>query len=543
VSTHIEVSGQHDSLLVNGNYTLNEPNYNGTPIPTIKGGVSYSNDSLFFHAWVPSLDSSVYANASLPLRLSLGDEQSGYFQMSDDFQANLNIDSLKITSPEMSSYQHMEAGAYLQGSLKASGKLAKPQIYGQLKIDSAFIYNQKQGVFYQQIDGVFTFKDSTVNIDTLLVLTDKGYLAGKGEMVFDSTIISGKLRSTNVETNINGFDLLQHNDYKVNISGNPYWKPDNDGHPSFGGKVSVNRSSFNLPSLIKTGTETGHKDNVPLLLQAIQEEDTTIQITREVKKKEVSPLLNQMRGRLTIDIPRATWLKGDDMNIEISGDFDIAKSGDYFELFGDVEVVRGYYILYGRKFNIEKGVITFTGGETPDPRLEITAEYTFRSSDKEKHILRLSVGGILSEPEIAFTLDDDAISESDAVSIMIFGKTMDELSYVGQNGIVGSVGSNMLANMITSSLNSTIGQRFKLDMIEVNSTENWQSAAFVVGKYITNDLFVIYQRGFGETEDDEITPETITLEYELSKLLFFRLQGGSSKTSGFDVILKIESSK
>jgi len=65
----------------------------------------------------------------------------------------------------------------------------------------------------------------------------------------------------------------------------------------------------------------------------------------------------------------------------------------------------------------------------------------------------------------------------------------------------------------------------------------------VVGKYITNDLFVIYQRGFGETEDDEITPETITLEYELNKLLFFRLQGGSSKTSGFDVILKFESSK
>jgi autotransporter translocation and assembly factor TamB len=97
--------------------------------------------------------------------------------------------------------------------------------------------------------------------------------------------------------------------------------------------------------------------------------------------------------------------------------------------------------------------------------------------------------------------------------------------------------------MVSSQLNKTIGTRLKLDMIEINATENWQSAAFVVGKYITNDLFVIYQRGFGEAEGDEITPETITLEYELNRLLFFRLQSGSSKESGVDVILKFESKK
>ena len=77
-------------------------------------------------------------------------------------------------------------------------------------------------------------------------------------------------------------------------------------------------------------------------------------------------------------------------------------------------------------------------------------------------------------------------------------------------------------------------------MIEINATENCTSAAFVVGKYITNDLFVTYQRGFGETEGEEITPETITLEYELNRFIFLHLQSGSSKTSGLDVILKFE---
>ena len=74
----------------------------------------------------------------------------------------------------------------------------------------------------------------------------------------------------------------------------------------------------------------------------------------------------------------------------------------------------------------------------------------------------------------------------------------------------------------------------------MDATENWQSAAFVVGKYITNDIFVIYQRGFGEVEGDEITPETITVEYEISDKFLIRLQSGSSTTSGMDVILKFE---
>ena len=99
----------------------------------------------------------------------------------------------------------------------------------------------------------------------------------------------------------------------------------------------------------------------------------------------------------------------------------------------------------------------------------------------------------------------------------------------------------MLAKAVTSQLSKTLGTRFNLDMIEVTATENWQSAAFVVGKYVTNDLFVIYQRGFGETDGDEITPEMIILEYELNRILFVRLQSGSSKESGFDVILKFES--
>ncbi|MCU4155010.1 translocation/assembly module TamB [Carboxylicivirga sp. A043] len=542
LSLAAKLMGSPDSVILKGDYQLRNIYFNEIVAPKLEGHLAYAVDTFAVDVWSPDLDSTVYANAHLPIKLIL--DSAGYsMKVPETFKAEVVVDSLEVVTPDIPEFAHVKAGILVDGKVRAEGAFDKPLFYGQINLDNGFVDDHEQGVYYKDVHGQLVFRENNLNVDTFYIGSTKGYYASKGHLLFDSTLVSGKIIASNIETDIKNFQVVQHKNYDVNISGNPHYRSDIEGEPRFGGGILVNRSSFYIPGLVTNDEDQKHTKSTPLLVVAIHENDSTYRIEQEVEEEEMSPFMQQLKGRLNIEIPRSTWLKSDDMNIEISGDMDVAKTADYFELFGDVEVVRGYYILYGRKFNIEEGIITFMGGETLDPRLEVSADYVFRGSDKEKHTLELSISEYLSEPEISFTLDGVSISQSDAVSIMVFGKTMDELSYDGQNGIVGSVGSNMLANMVTSSLNNTIGQRFKLDMIEVNSTQNWETAAFVVGKYITNDLFVIYQRGFGETEDDEITPESITLEYELSKVLFFRLQSGSSKTSGFDVILKFESSK
>jgi hypothetical protein len=49
-----------------------------------------------------------------------------------------------------------------------------------------------------------------------------------------------------------------------------------------------------------------------------------------------------------------------------------------------------------------------------------------------------------------------------------------------------------------------------------------------------------YQREFGETQDNDIPTEVVTLEYELTKYLFLQLLEGDAKSSGFDFILNFE---
>jgi len=96
----------------------------------------------------------------------------------------------------------------------------------------------------------------------------------------------------------------------------------------------------------------------------------------------------------------------------------------------------------------------------------------------------------------------------------------------------------IVSNIVSDRLSRAVSEDLKLDVIEVNAQDNWQSAAFVVGKYITDEIFVTYKREFGQSSDNEIVPETITLEYELKKNIFLQMLQGDPKHSGMDVFFK-----
>jgi autotransporter translocation and assembly factor TamB len=356
--------------------------------------------------------------------------------------------------------------------------------------------------------------------------------------------VKGNIISTELAAMANQFYLTKHRNYEIQIDANTFIQTGNQ-QPRYGGWIKVLHSSFYLPALMGS-SGSSHEATPPLLVQALAENDTSQIISEHVdldhadRASRNKEWLENLTGRLRLEIPRGTWIRSEDMKMEITGDLEVVKTGSYFELFGEVNINRGHYILYGKNLKISEGQLAFQGGELIDPQIQFKTEYYFRTSDKQKRNLEMTVSGKLSEPELFFQLDNQEISNSDAFSYLLFGQPMDELSLSNQNGVVGAMSSSMAAQLVSSQLSKTIGNRLNLDMIEVNATENWQSAAFVVGKYITNDLFVIYQRGFGETKGDEITPESITLEYEIRKNVFLRLQSGDSKTAGFDVILKFE---
>lgn len=544
LNSNFRLYGRSNNPLIDGQLEITDPRYGNYALQSMRSDFSYANDKGSIEVTIPEMGNSFFAGINAPFSLSLDSLQLG-FHPPETYEGLFVLDSIDIIEAVKSYAPQDSVRGLLDARIETRGTLDNPQFFGQLHVNDGMYSNKHFGIDYNDIRATVSFNGNEISIDTVLVKQKNGLISVNGELAFDSTIIKGNINSSSVEVDAKNFFLTRHRNYEVLIDANTFVRSEND-KPEFGGEIKVLRSDLYLPALMKE-TQSDVEPDVPMLVEALNESkdsvDSTTRKTVKVKPKKESKFIDQLTGRLQVEIPRNTWIRSSDIRAELNGELEIVKDGPFFEVFGNVKILRGYYMLYGRKLNLKESELIFQGGEEFDPILNIEAEYVYRSSDKEKRYLYLLIRGNLSEPEITFLLDDAEITETDGISVLIFGATSDEIGYGGNNGLLNSIGSNALASMISSQLSKTIGSTFNLDMIEVTTTENWQSAAFVVGKYITNDIFVIYQKGFGEVSGDEITPETIIIEYEINEKLFLRLQSGSAKESGIDMILKFEQEK
>lgn len=544
--TEIDLSGSSENPRVKGFAHINNPEYGVYKLSSLESKFGFENQHAFAELTSSDMGKSFFASINAEVKAYF-DSLKFVYGVPSEFEGSVVFDSVDVSRSLAAFIPNDSLYGVLNGKVDASGYWDNPLFYGNVNVSDAKYVNRNLGIDYDNIKTSVIFDGNKIVLDTVLVRQKNGLISVNGEVEFDSTIIRGNITSSSLQLDADRFFLTQHRNYEILLDANTFIKTKNK-KPEFGGKIKVLRSDVFLPALLSDG-KTDIENDVPLLVKALSDPEDSLSLSKNIQKlvaekeKKVGGFSDILTGRLNVEIPRNTWIKSDDMRIELSGDVEIVKTGPYFEIFGNIDIVRGHYILYGRKLNLTESQLIFQGGEKLDPTLNIAAEYIYRGSDKEKRYLELIITGEMSEPDITFLLDGTEITETDGVSILIFGATSDEIGYGGTNGLIGSVGSNAVASVVTSQLSRTIGTQFKLDMIEITATESWQSAAFVVGKYITNDIFVIYERGFGEVDGDEITPETITVEYELSENLFLRLQSGSSKDSGVDVILKFEQGK
>ena len=91
-----------------------------------------------------------------------------------------------------------------------------------------------------------------------------------------------------------------------------------------------------------------------------------------------------------------------------------------------------------------------------------------------------------------------------------------------------------LSNVVNDVLQSSLG----LDVIEISGKGGWTQGSVSLGKYITNNLFLNYERTFSlDKKDKIIEPQKISLEYQIYRSLFLQAINQGTN-SGFDFILK-----
>ncbi|MCB5251086.1 MAG: translocation/assembly module TamB [Candidatus Cloacimonetes bacterium] len=515
--------------------TLNKSNID---IKDISINLKQTLDSLYTNSSIRLKDNVLNIVGTLPIYLSHSDKGNDAFINKDkQFNLSLFLEKSNLQSLNNLLEPKFQIDGDMSFNLSISNTINNPQLIGTLLLCNAGFKYPEYGTDLKNIYSSLSIKPNNVNLDSLTFNVGKGRLFANGKALFNYekgfSIDSLKIDITSKQAHfLNSSALNSKINSEISVTGNKDYLFLNSSIKLIDTKVNVDhlsksKSSFDL--------------STPLLMQNKSTEKKQSGNAKELKLPE----FKKANINIKLDIPRNTWISGKDMNFELTGLLHATSEKENIFIDGEVEILRGHYSLYGKRFNIEDAKIIFINDKDLNPVLDIKASYKFRE-ENNRRTLYLLISGNLHSPSLSFFLDSEQISEADAVSYIIFGKNMNELSNREQSSVgneisAESIATSLLLNNITSSLNNKIKDALHLDLAEITGYNQYGNTEIQIGKYFGDRVFISYIKEFNIFDTQSSQNESVNLEYQISKRFYLQSEQSSNKSSGIDLIFKWES--
>ncbi len=427
---------------------------------------------------------------------------------------------------------------YLVMDISLTSDLVRHDVGGRIKMTGKSLTIRQLGTRYDDLLFELTGDNESIRLDTLYAEGGDGTLSASGYAMLGD-FVNDYIRSIDFRLLARKFQFSKKRQLRL-VSDMDIKFTGTMDDPRFDADVNIIESRVNIDQFTG-GSGPPLPSQKPLLVAALT--DTT-----EIVYEKVTPEINlskNLSGVAHVTIPRNTWVYGKDMQVELTGDIKALKEGQNLYLTGQVRTVRGDYNLYGRKFRISSASVTFTGGRDIDPILDVKADYIFRDLQQNQRTLRVILTGRINDPKATFTLDGAEIEQADAVSYILFKRsasqlTQNEKSSMNENTSSASFAQGLIIKELSSQLTSSIREQLDLDVLEIQGNEDISKTSVVVGKYITNRLFLSYERRINPSSTNDAETEIMTLEYQINKA--FSIQGtrGNDSSTGVDLIWKYE---
>ncbi|MFA7601459.1 MAG: translocation/assembly module TamB domain-containing protein [Novosphingobium sp.] len=245
--------------------------------------------------------------------------------------------------------------------------------------------------------------------------------------------------------------------------------------------------------------------------------------TTEEPAKPAPGLFSRIRLDLTLSAPERLYVSGMGLESEWRADFRMTGTSAAPVLTGEVELVRGTLSFASRDFELTQGRVTFTGGQTIDPILAMTA-----SEDIDDITVNVNVGGRAYNPQITFS-SVPGLPQDEILSRILFGSSITEISALQAVQLAASLnslrGTGGGLNPMGKLRSATGVSRLR---VLAPDEANGRGTALAAGQYITNDIYVELvtdARGFTATQ----------LEVSLTPWLSLLSQAGGSGATNFNL--------
>jgi translocation and assembly module TamB len=198
--------------------------------------------------------------------------------------------------------------------------------------------------------------------------------------------------------------------------------------------------------------------------------------------------------------------------------------GQLTKATGEINIAEGNYRAYGQRLEVERGRAIYTGGPLTNPGLDV------RAVRKVNDITAgLNVSGSLNQPNLEI-FSEPAMSQTDALAYLILGRPLESADNEDGNKMakaalaLGLTGGDVIAR--------SLGDRFGLDDMRIETSDQGDQAALVVGRYLSPKLYASYGVGLIESVN------TISVRYNISKKWLIKAESGGYQ--GADILYTIE---
>ncbi len=465
INSNLEITGTADKPLIQGNLSFENGLVGGVKYQGIYSAFDY-HDSRFNFDFLMDFNGqdSLTAGGNLPVHLSFADTVK-ILDPNEPIHLNIRSESIPLAMFLSNVKSFPEVSGVFLCDLSIENNLSDPRINGNLQIKDGSLRSTYWGINYQKIEVNILAEDDKFFLEKFQIITNQGKVEAAGKIQFDFDNIEKPILYSDMNLKAENFFLLQHKDFEIQVSADIKYKMEEE-HPKVDGYIEVNRSNFYLPTVRDRAgyvTEVGETSkpvlvqvrNKKLGLDKIAKQDLTQSVKGDTLR--APGFLEKLEGNLVIRFPRNTWIRNPQLRLELGGDIQITMVDGDVLLKGPLKFVRGQYDLFGRRFTVIEGNVDFQGKKEINPPILLEAEYIYRTTSREKKALVLKITGNLNYPVVSFFENNNKISAEDAVSIVLYGRKKDELSYgtqtnLAESGVANTAAMGIVSNMLSDRL-------------------------------------------------------------------------------------------
>ncbi|MEM1244413.1 MAG: translocation/assembly module TamB domain-containing protein, partial [Pseudomonadota bacterium] len=476
---------------------------------------------------------TIYGKIALPnfkkLKISAKQKIIGHIDVSVK-----NVNDLLRVFPHVT-----QASGVIHGKINLQGTLSRPKLKGKIHWDRGGLRFANWGLKLTGIQAALTGDEKGLIELTAHGNSGRGHFKLNGNYDLLRSIDHGKIHLSG--KNLTLFDT---NDYNVIAS------PDltltlHDRNIKFNGKIEVPSAEIK-PTNFTSEVNYASDDIV------------------YVKEDTQTPRFYQVSGVVAIKLGKYINLNTAGLTGKLAGKLKLFYNNQSITTAnGELKIKQGQYKAYGQTLKITTGELNFNGSPIDNPNLNITAVKRIRTIQRSDISLGnfsmpsnyavsgymtvgVQISGTLNKYKVKLISSQSSLSQSDILSMLVLGKPVSDLNQGNAQSLLSAASALKLGSQVTGGITQRIQQALGLDEFGIEDDavlasnqenkkpgESINTSAVVIGKKITNNLFISYSLGL-------IDPVSIfRARYQLNNRLSLRTEASVLGT-GVDMFYTFE---